>query len=112
MRRPLLPVLAAAMLAAGVGVAAAQSSTTTTTTTWSSDEGTGLRQYSETRHYQSYADPSWHATVGAELPSAAPLYPLPDTMHVPSASSYSYSIVNNEPVVVERTTRKVVHTWD
>lgn len=111
MRRPLLSIAAASMLLAGAGVASAQMSTTTTTT-WSNDEGTGLREYSTTRHYQSYADPAWHAQVGVELPSSAELYPLPETMHVPSADRYSYSIINNQPVVVERTTRKVVHSWD
>ena len=111
MRRPLLSIAAASMLLAGVGVASAQTSTTTTTT-WTNEEGAGLRQYSTTKHYQSYSDPAWHARVGAELPSSASIYPLPETMHVPSAERYSYSIINNEPVVVERTTRKVVHTWN
>ncbi len=111
MRRSLLSIAAASLLLAGVGVAAAQT-TSTTTTTWTSNEGSGLREYSTTRHYQSYSDPAWHAEIGAELPSSASIYPLPDTMHVPSADRYSYSIINNEPVVVERTTRKVVHTWD
>jgi hypothetical protein len=40
------------------------------------------------------------------------MYPLPETMKVPSADRYSYSIINNQPVVVERTTRKVVHSWE
>jgi hypothetical protein len=39
------------------------------------------------------------------------VYPLPPTVEVPSANTYSYSIVNNQPVVVDRTTRKVVHVW-
>jgi hypothetical protein len=113
MRKSLFSIAAASLLAAGVGMAHAQSSTTTTTTTtWTNDEGTGLRDYSTTRHYQSYDQPSWHAQVGEELPSDATMYPLPDTMHVPSADRYSYSIINNQPVVVERTTRKVVHTWE
>jgi hypothetical protein len=51
-------------------------------------------------------------TVGMELPSSIALYPLPDTMKVPSADKYRYSIINDHPVVVENTTRKVVHTWD
>jgi hypothetical protein len=111
MRSSLFSIAAASVLLAGVSVASAQMSSSTATT-WTNDEGTGLREYSTTRHYQSYADPSWHAQVGAELPNSASIYPLPDTMHVPSAERYSYSIINNEPVVVERTTRKVVHTWD
>lgn len=110
MRRPLFSVVAAAALLAGAGVAAAQ--TTSTTTTWSNGDGTVMRQHSTTEHYQSYSDPGWHASVGAELPGSAQVYPLPDTMHVPLAERYSYAIINNAPVVVERTTRKVVHTWN
>ena len=111
MRRSLFSIAAASVLMAGMGLAHAQSSTTTTTT-WTKDEGAGLREYSTTRHYKSYEEPSWHAQIGAPLPQSATIYPLPDTMHVPSAERYSYSIINNQPVVVERSSRKVVHTWE
>jgi hypothetical protein len=110
MRKSLFSIAAASLLVASVGIAHAQSMTTTET--WSNDEGPGLREYSTTRHYKSYEEPSWHAQVGSELPGEATMYPLPDTMHVPSAERYSYSIINNQPVVVERTTRRVVHTWE
>lgn len=111
MRTPLFSLAAATLLIAGAGVANAQSSMTTTST-WSNDGGTTLREYSTTKHYNSYSEPAWKPTVGMEMPRSAEMYPLPDTMHVPSAERYSYSIINNEPVVVERTTRKVVHSWD
>ncbi|MEI9985229.1 MAG: DUF1236 domain-containing protein [Aliidongia sp.] len=45
-------------------------------------------------------------------PITVTLYPLPETMKIPDPDRYSYSIVNEHPVVVERTTRKVVHTWE
>jgi hypothetical protein len=45
------------------------------------------------------------------LPQAVTVSPLPPTVQVPSPDSYSYSIVNNQPVVVDRTTRQVVHVW-
>src|SRR5882724_1575693 len=109
MRKPLLSIAAASVLMAGVGLAYGQS--TTTTTTWTDDAGTTLREYSTTRHYNSVDVPSWQPSVGAELPSSVTVHPLPDTMHVPSSQRYAYSIVNNNPVVVEKTTRKVVHTW-
>jgi len=111
MRRPLFSI-AATVLLVGASVAQAQMSTTTTTSTWGNDGGTTLRQYSTTRHYDSYSEPSWHPSVGVEVPRSATVYPLPDTMRVPTPERYSYSIINNEPVVVERTTRKVVHTWE
>jgi len=112
MKGTLFSIAAASLLAAGMGFASAQSSSMSTTTTWSDDSGTTLREYSSTRHYRSHDDPSWHAQVGAELPSSVTTYPLPDTMHVPSAERYSFGMVNNNPVVVERTTRKVVHSWE
>ena len=111
MTRPLFSVAAASLILAGVGMAHAQT-TTTTTTTWSNGDSTVIRNDSTTRHYQSFSDPNWHASVGTALPPSATLYPLPETIHVPSPQHYSYSIINNEPVVVERTTRKVVHTWE
>jgi hypothetical protein len=111
MRKPLLSVATAFVLLAGVGLAYGQS-TTTTTTTWSNGDGTVIRNDSTTRHYQSFSDPSWHASVGSELPPNATVYPLPGTIQVPSSQQYSYSIINNEPVVVERTTRRVIHTWE
>ncbi len=111
MNKTLFSIAAASVLMAGVGVASADN-TTTTTTTWSNDMGPAFTQYSTTRHYSSVNDPSLNPAVGAPLPQSVTVYPIPDTMHVPSAEQYSYSIVNNHPVVVERTTRKVVHTWE
>ena len=111
MKKPLFSIVAASMVVAGVSLASAQSSTTTTRT-WSNDEGSMMREYSTTRHYRSYDDPSWHAQVGSELPGSVTTYPLPDTMQVPSAERYSFGMVNSHPVVVERTTRKVIHTWE
>jgi hypothetical protein len=39
------------------------------------------------------------------------MYPLPSTIQVQSPDRYSYSIINEQPVVVERSSRKVIHTW-
>ena len=111
MRKSLLSFVTAAALVSGAGIAAAQT-TTTTTSTWSNAQGQAITQYSTTQHYQSYTDPSMNPTIGTALPSTVTVYPLPPTVTVQDPSSYSYTIVNNHPVVVERTTRKVVHTWD
>jgi len=108
MRKSLFSIVTASVLVTGVGLAGAQT-TTSTTTTWTPEQGTAITQYSTTQHYQSYSQPG--VTVGTVLPDAVTVYPLPPTVEVPSANSYSYSIVNNQPVVVERTTRKVVHVW-
>jgi hypothetical protein len=87
-------------------------STTTTTTTWTNDDGTVMRQDSTTRHLSSYDDPRLRPDVGVELPGNVTVYPLPQAVPVPSAERYSYGIINNNPVVIDRTTRRVVHTWE
>jgi hypothetical protein len=38
--------------------------------------------------------------------------PLPETIVIPRRESFSYSIINNQPVVVERDSRKVIHVWN
>jgi hypothetical protein len=37
------------------------------------------------------------------------VYSLPTTVKVADPDRYSYTIVNDQPVVVERSTRRVVH---
>jgi hypothetical protein len=96
---------------AGAGVASAQTSATTTTT-WTNDQGTTIREYSTTKKYTSFSDPTLKPNVGVALPETVTLYTLPDTIKVSEPDRYSYTIINGEPVVVERTTRKVVHTWE
>jgi hypothetical protein len=111
MRRTPLIIAAASMLMVGAGFAYGQTSTTTTTT-WTDADGNVMRQESTTRHYDGYVDPSLRPSVGVQLPGNVALYPLPGTVVVPEAQTYGYAIVNNQPVVVERTTRRVVHSWD
>lgn len=110
MRRSLLAIVTASALLAGVGLASAQT-TTSTTTTWTNDQGSAFRQYSTSQHYSSFSDPNLKPDVGMELPRTVTIYPLPETMKVPDSDRYSYGMVNDRPVVVERTTRKVVHSW-
>jgi hypothetical protein len=111
MRKTLLTVAAATMLLAGTGLASAQT-TTTTTSTWTNDQGTEITKYSSTQKYPSYVDPGYKPSVGAALPDKVTIYPLPDSMKVEKRDTYSYGIVNDRPIVVERTTRKVVHSWE
>ena len=113
MKRSLLSTLAAAALLAGATVASAETSTTATTTTrWSPDHRAAITEYSTTQKYQSFNDPAFKPHVGAPLPGTVTLYPLPGTIKVETPDRYSYSIINNNPVIVDRTTRSVVHTWD
>ena len=112
MKKVLFSIVTASVLLAGVGLASAQTATTTTTTTWTTDQGSVIREYSTSKKYSSFSDPSLKAGVGVELPSTVTLYPLPETIKVQDPDHYSYTIINEHPVVVDRTTRKVVHTWE
>ena len=109
MRKSLFSIVTASALVAGTGIASAQS--TTTTTTWTADQGAAMTQYSTTQKYQSFSDPAMSPTIGMVLPQSVTVYPLPSTVVAPTPGAYSYSIINNQPVVVDRTTRTVVHTW-
>jgi len=101
-------VTASALLSAGVAFA---ESTSTTTTTWTADDGTVIKEYSTTKKYAPISDPSMNAEVGAVLPGTVAVYPLPETMKVENPDRYSYTIINNKPMVVERSSRRVVHIW-
>ena len=109
MRRSLLSIVTASAMLAGAGLAAAQT-TTTTTTTWTTDQGNVIRQYSTTNHYQGFTETT-PPQIGMEVPSNVQLYSLPPQIEMQNPDQYSYTIINNQPMVVERTTRRVVHTW-
>ncbi len=106
-------ILAATACTTLAGNAQAQtSSSTTTTTTWSNDQAATLNQSYTTSHYAPVTDPNLQVTEGTVLPGTVTFYPLPSTMTVQNPDQYSYAVINNHPVVVERTTRRVVHTWN
>jgi hypothetical protein len=112
MNRSLFSIVAASAFLVSVGLASAQPTTTTTSaTTWTPEQGTAITTYSTTQKYTSFSDPTLKPTVGMALPSTVTIYPLPDTVKVMPADRYSYGIINDHPVAVERTTRQVVHTW-
>jgi hypothetical protein len=50
-----------------------------------------------------------HASVGAELPASIELYTLPDAVaDVPAAKQYKYTVVDDQVVLVDPTSMKVV----
>ncbi len=111
MKRSVLPTLAAALLISGA--AFAQSATTTTTTsTWSDEYGNIIRQESVTKKFEPVVDPKINVTVGQALPNTITVHPLPSTIHVEKPDQYAYVIVNDDPVIVDKTTRKVIHVWN
>jgi hypothetical protein len=105
----LAAVASSAILLAAVPVKA--ETTSTTTTTWSAEDGTVIKEYSTEKNYKSISDPDVNLTVGAVLPENVTVYSLPSTVKVQDPDRYSYTIINDKPVVVERSTRKVVHIW-
>jgi len=110
MRRSLFSIATASVFLTGAGLASAQ--TVTSTTTWTNDEGAAITEYSTRQRYNSIDDPSLKPSVGVVLPGAVTVYPLPESVKVQDPDRYSYTIINQHPVIVERTTRKVVHTWE
>jgi hypothetical protein len=110
MKKSLFSIVTASVLLSGVGLASAQT-TTTTTTQWTPDQGSAITTYSTTQKYTSFSDPALTPTVGMVLPSTVTVYPLPSTVVVQSPDRYSYGIINDHTVVVDRTNRQVVHTW-
>lgn len=115
MRRLLLISGTVAVLLAGVGIASAQHHQDRPgPVTFTPEHGRMLHQHAIGQHHNSFRDPSFHAQVGAALPGSVQLHPLPDTLagHVPSAHQYRYGIVNDRPVIVDHSTRRVIHSFE
>ena len=108
MKKSLLSLATAAVLMAGIGLAQAQ--TTSTTTVWTTEHSAAMQEHFKTNKYVGYNDQAMVLKEGMALPSNVTIYPLPATTNMP-AGHYSYGMVNNNPVVVDTMTRKVVHTW-
>ncbi len=47
-------------------------------------------------------------SIGAEIPASVELYAVPETVEVPSIRRYRYTVWNNQVVLVDPGTRKVV----
>ncbi len=100
-----------ASLAAAPASFAQTATTTTTTTTWTDDQGAQLNQSWTTQKYTAVTVPNMQPSVGMVVPDSVTFYPVPETVMIPNRENYEYSVINSRPVVVERTTRKVVHVW-
>jgi len=107
MRKVLLSMATASALL----VSASAFAETTTTTTWTAADGTVIKEYSTTQKYEPVAVPDFNAEVGVVLPQNVKVYSLPNTVKVQDPDRYSYTIINEQPVVVERSSRRVVHVW-
>ncbi|MGE4064811.1 MAG: DUF1236 domain-containing protein [Rhodospirillaceae bacterium] len=106
-----LTSFAAAVLISGAALA--QSATTTTTTsTWTDEYGNIIRQESVTKKFEPIVDPKINVTVGAALPQSIEVHPLPSTIRVERPERYAYVILNDDPVIVEKDTRRVIHVYE
>jgi hypothetical protein len=76
------------------------------------DQGKSFSDYSTRKKCNSYADPKFKATMGEEAPSGMTLHEIPESMKLRSAERYRYGMVNDHPVVVEQSSRKIVHRWN
>ena len=110
MKKSLFSIVTGTLLLASVGMASAQT-TTTTSTTWTADQGAAITTYSTTQKQTSFTDPAMKPMVGMTLPDTVTIYPLPETVKMMPADRYAYGMINGRPVVVERTSRQVVHVW-
>lgn len=111
MKKILSSIVAGSVLWAGIGFAAAQTAALPPAA-WTPELGIAIRTYAESQKEPPFVDPNLKLGIGMELPNNVTLYPLPETLRIPSAELYTYGIVNGHPLVVNRTTRKVVHIWE
>jgi hypothetical protein len=102
------PILAAAAFSLIAGSAFAQGMTqTTTTTTIAPADETQMREYIVKEHRASMAPPAgFTVSTGAVLPQSVTLYNFPSE-HA-SWGHYGYTVIGDQPVLVDPSTRKVV----
>ena len=109
MKQSLLPTLAAALFISGAAFA---QSATTTTTTWTDEYGSIIREEVTTRKFEPIVAPKMNVVIGTAMPqTVTTLHPLPSTIRVEKPERYAYVIVNDNPVIVEKDSRRVVHIY-
>jgi ABC-type glycerol-3-phosphate transport system substrate-binding protein len=111
MKKLVISLVTASALAMSAGAALAGETTTTTTKTWTTEDGTVIQKYSTTKNYNSVALPDYTAETGGTLPTEVEIRPLPEQIEVEQPDHYSYAIINGQPVVVERSSRRIIHVW-
>jgi len=105
MMKPLVKgALVAAFLAGTAGIAAAQ----TAVIDLSPDQRTTIYR-SMSRERIAVAPPAdFRARVGVEVPATVELYPVPETVEVPAIRRYRYTVIDNQVVLVDPGTHRVV----
>jgi len=112
-RLTIFSIAGSAFLLASAGVATAQHHHDGAPT-FTTEHREMLHQHFRHQHYSSFRDPHFHAHVGDVVPDAMELHPLPDTLatRVPHGSHYGYGLLNERPVIVDHSTRRVIHHFD
>ncbi len=84
------------------------------TLTFTPAHGQMLHQHANTHGFASTRHSDFKVQIGAALPHTAQLHPLPDELvrQVPGARRHQYSIVNDRRVIVDPSTRRIVHVAD
>ena len=105
--RKMVLISVAAIVLVGGGASAQQ-------LTFSAEHGHMLRQHATSQHYNSFHDPNFHAQAGGALPHTVEIHPLPEALvpHVPQAHQYGYGVVNDHPVIVDHSSRQIIHRFD
>jgi len=101
-RNPPLPVMPST---GGVGTVTKSESATLTP-----EQKTAIAQAVRQSNRKVVVPPGISAQVGSELPASLELYTLPDATlaQIPAAKLYKYTLVNDQVVLVDPTTMRVV----
>jgi hypothetical protein len=106
---------AAALFLATSGIAYANpvpaQITSETTKMLTDEDGNMIREVIREKRIAPVQDTQFDVKVGVEVPTTIQLNPLPETIHIKEPASYSYVVVGEKPVIVERKTRRVVHIY-
>jgi hypothetical protein len=98
---------AAFSLIAGSAFAQGMTQTTTTTTTIEPADETQMREFIVKEHRTSIVPPAgFTVTTGAVLPDSVNLYSFPTDQRW--GGHYEYTVIGDQPVVVDPGTRKVI----
>jgi hypothetical protein len=104
MKSLLKGALAAAILAGTAGLAAAQ----TAVIDLSPDQRTTVYRSISRERIQVAPPADFRARVGVEVPDTVELYPLPETIEVPAIRRYRYTVIDNQVVLVDPGTHRVI----
>jgi Protein of unknown function (DUF1236) len=94
---------AAAILLAGIGSVAAQA-----VIELSPEQRTTVYQTIVKERVRTPPPPDWSVGVGIEVPTAVELYDVPPSVAVAPLRRYRYTVVNDQVVLVDPTTRRVI----